>query len=79
MPSFRLTDVAAARLDVLSFFLMAYLGFSVPVIFTGVLADRYGAPAALLAFGLLLGLGACLVALGVVRALPSVRAALSSS
>ncbi|PAU60147.1 MFS transporter [Pseudomonas indica] len=61
------------------FFLMAYLGFSVPVIFTGVLADRYGAPAALLAFGLLLGLGACLVALGVVRALPNVRAALSSS
>ncbi|SEL61240.1 Predicted arabinose efflux permease, MFS family [Roseateles sp. YR242] len=40
-----------------AYFLMAYIGFSVPVIFTGLLADRYGTATALLAFGLLLALG----------------------
>ena len=37
-----------------AYFLMAYVGFSVPVIFTGLIADRYGTSTALIAFGLLL-------------------------
>jgi sugar phosphate permease len=41
-----------------AFFLMAYLGFSVPVIFTGMIADRYGTSTAFTAFGILLLLGA---------------------
>lgn len=36
------------------FFLLAYLGFSLPVVFTGLLADRFGAGAALALFGALL-------------------------
>lgn len=42
------------------FFLLAYMGFSLPVILTGLLVDRLGASTALLAFGLAL-LGGCLV------------------
>ena len=41
-----------------AYFLMAYLGFSVPVIFTGMIADKYGAPTAFTAFGVLLLAGA---------------------
>ena len=45
------------------FFLLAYLGFSLPVIFTGLLADRFGAGTALTLFGALLLVG-CLVVAG---------------
>ncbi|WP_110969370.1 MFS transporter [Pseudomonas huaxiensis] len=45
------------------FFLLAYLGFSLPVIFTGLLADRFGAGTALSLFGALLLVG-CLVVAG---------------
>lgn len=37
-----------------AYFLMAYIGFSVPVIFTGLVADRFGIFTALIAFGALL-------------------------
>lgn len=39
------------------FFLLAYLGFSLPVIFTGVLSDRLGSRTALVVFGAALLLG----------------------
>ncbi|CAM4017498.1 MFS transporter [Pseudomonas reidholzensis] len=42
------------------FFLLAYLGFSLPVIFTGLLSDYLGSRVALLAFGAVL-LGGCLI------------------
>jgi len=45
------------------FFLLAYLGFSLPVIFTGVLSDRLGSGLALLVFGGVLALGCAAVAL----------------
>jgi len=45
------------------FFLLAYLGFSVPVIFTGVLSDQLGPRVALLVFGGVLALGCAAVAL----------------
>ncbi|MFJ4397049.1 MFS transporter [Pseudomonas sp. NPDC089396] len=48
------------------FFLLAYLGFSVPVIFTGVLSDQLGPRVALLAFGGVLVLGCAAVALALV-------------
>jgi MFS family permease len=41
-----------------AFFLMAYLGFSIPVIFTGMIADKYGTLTAFAAFGVLLLVGA---------------------
>jgi len=41
-----------------AYFLMAYVGFSVPVIFTGLVADHYGTAVALLAFGAVLTAGA---------------------
>ncbi|MFJ3076083.1 MFS transporter [Pseudomonas sp. NPDC087029] len=44
------------------FFLLAYLGFSLPVIFTGVLSDRLGSRVALLVFGAVLVLGCAAVA-----------------
>ncbi|MOA19720.1 hypothetical protein D3C78_1401230 [compost metagenome] len=44
------------------FFLLAYLGFSLPVIFTGLLADRLGSRVALLVFGAGLLIGCLLVA-----------------
>ena len=44
-----------------AYFLMAYIGFSVPVVFTGLVADTYGMPTALVAFGLLLLAGAVLL------------------
>lgn len=40
-----------------AYFLMAYIGFSVPVILAGLVADKYGTATALIAFGLLLLLG----------------------
>ncbi|HRD71012.1 MAG TPA: MFS transporter [Legionella sp.] len=46
------------------FFLMAYLGFSVPVMFTGLLADIYGRTTALLVFGVLLSISIVLVIRG---------------
>lgn len=46
-----------------AFFLMAYIGFSIPVIFTGIVADRFGATAALVSFGLLLSVGVGLLLL----------------
>jgi hypothetical protein len=52
-----------------AYFLMAYIGFSVPVIFTGLIADRYGLLAALIAFGLLLFFGAALLLPGTRRVL----------
>jgi len=48
------------------FFLLAYLGFSVPVIFTGVLSDQLGPRVALLVFGGVLVLGCAAVALALV-------------
>lgn len=45
------------------FFLLAYLGFSVPVIFTGLLSDRLGSGLALLMFGGVLVCGCVAVAL----------------
>ncbi len=39
------------------YFLMAYIGFSVPVIFTGLIVDKYGANIAFYAFGLFLLVG----------------------
>ncbi|PAU74534.1 MFS transporter [Halomonas salipaludis] len=48
------------------YFLMAYLGFSIPVITTGVLADTFGHGAALWIFGVAL-LGGVVAALGVIR------------
>ncbi len=51
-----------------AFFLMAYIGFSIPVIFTGLVADRFGTTAALVSFGLLLLIGAALLLLLLPRA-----------
>ncbi|WP_043201117.1 MFS transporter [Pseudomonas putida] len=45
------------------FFLLAYLGFSLPVIFTGLLSDRLGSQLALLAFGGVLVVGCAAVGL----------------
>ncbi|UXZ44304.1 MFS transporter [Pseudomonas soli] len=45
------------------FFLLAYLGFSLPVIFTGLLSDRLGPRLALIVFGGVLLLGCAAVAL----------------
>ena len=50
------------------FFLLAYMGFSLPVIFTGLLADRFGAGTALGLFGALLLAGCLLVAGALLRA-----------
>lgn len=51
-----LADGDQARVSA-GFFLMAYLGFSVPVIFTGFVADAFGRVAALGSFGVLLMTG----------------------
>jgi len=45
------------------FFLLAYLGFSLPVIFTGLLSDRLGSQMALLVFGGVLVVGCAAVGL----------------
>lgn len=44
------------------FFLLAYMGFSLPVIFTGLLSDALGAGVALIAFGAVLLTGCLIVA-----------------
>jgi Na+/melibiose symporter-like transporter len=49
------------------FFLFAYIGFSVPVVVTGLLADYFGADMALILFGLALSVGACITGLLIVR------------
>jgi hypothetical protein len=49
------------------FFLLAYVGFSVPVVFTGALADRFSPGSALTLFGIAL-------TLGVLSLLPGIRA-----
>ncbi|MDG9883165.1 MFS transporter [Pseudomonas sp. GD04058] len=49
------------------FFLLAYLGFSLPVIFTGMLADHFGAGTALALFGALLLTGCFAVAGALLR------------
>ncbi|MEB0076079.1 MFS transporter [Pseudomonas sp. CCI3.2] len=49
------------------FFLLAYMGFSIPVIVTGLLADHFGAHAALWVFGLFLLLGVITVVIVIVR------------
>ncbi|WP_413616637.1 MFS transporter [Halomonas cupida] len=49
------------------FFLMAYIGFSLPVVFTGMLMDRFGHSAALQIFGVVLVLGVMLVSVGLMR------------
>lgn len=49
------------------FFLFAYIGFSIPVVVTGLLADRFGADLALLVFGLALLAGAAVTGLLIVR------------
>ncbi|MNP17890.1 Major Facilitator Superfamily protein [compost metagenome] len=49
------------------FFLLAYMGFSLPVILTGLLVDRLGPGTALLLFGLVLLAGCLLVGLALVR------------
>lgn len=43
------------------YFLMAYMGFSIPVIFTGLIVDQYGVAVAFYAFGLFLALGALIL------------------
>lgn len=43
------------------FFLLAYVGFSLPVVGTGMVADHFGRPTALLAFGALLLAGSMIV------------------
>ena len=48
------------------FFLLAYLGFSLPVMFTGLLADHFGPGTALSLFGALVVAG-CLVVAGALR------------
>jgi MFS family permease len=59
------------------FFLLAYLGFSLPVIFTGVLSDRLGSRTALLVFGAVLVLGCAAVAVALLlTARDSTRASL---
>ncbi|MEA9977295.1 MFS transporter [Pseudomonas sp. 10B1] len=49
------------------FFLLAYVGFSIPVILTGLMADYFGAHIALLVFGLFLLLGATTVGIIIIR------------
>ncbi|MDF9617265.1 MFS transporter [Pseudomonas entomophila] len=51
------------------FFLLAYLGFSLPVILTGLLSDHLGANSALLLFGIGLVSGCLLVALQLQKSL----------
>ncbi|SFX54238.1 MULTISPECIES: MFS transporter [unclassified Pseudomonas] len=54
------------------FFLFAYVGFSIPVVVTGLLADGFGANVALILFGIALSVGACVTGLVVVRTQASV-------
>ncbi|SCW70630.1 MULTISPECIES: MFS transporter [unclassified Pseudomonas] len=49
------------------FFLFAYVGFSIPVVVTGVLADHFGADVALIVFGLALLAGVSVTGWRIVR------------
>ncbi|WP_434702178.1 MFS transporter [Pseudomonas sp. Z1-12] len=49
------------------FFLFAYVGFSIPVVVTGLLADAFGADVALIVFGLALLAGAVVTGWRIVR------------
>ncbi|WP_431494684.1 MFS transporter [Pseudomonas brassicacearum] len=49
------------------FFLFAYVGFSIPVVVTGLLADAFGAEVALIVFGLALLAGASITGWRIVR------------
>ncbi|WP_260955851.1 MFS transporter [Pseudomonas citri] len=49
------------------FFLFAYIGFSIPVVVTGLLADAFGADVALIVFGLALLAGAAVTGWLIVR------------
>ena len=46
-----MADTEKARVSA-GFFLFAYVGFSIPVVMTGLLADHFGADVALIVFGL---------------------------
>jgi len=56
----RSADTEQARASA-GYFLMAYMGFSISVIFTGLIVDKYGATIAFYAFGLFLVLGALIL------------------
>jgi len=49
------------------FFLLAYIGFSVPVVFTGLIADRWTPATGLVAFGGVLTVGALTLLISMVR------------
>ncbi|MGC3895520.1 MFS transporter [Pseudomonas urmiensis] len=55
------------------FFLLAYMGFSLPVIFTGLLSDALGSQLALVLFGIALLLGCLAVACVLLRGLRNAR------
>lgn len=60
------TEAARARAGS-GYFLFAYFGFSVPVITSGFLADRFGLPIALLVFGIATALASAGIALALAR------------
>ncbi|SDB08699.1 MFS transporter [Pseudomonas sp. NFACC13-1] len=62
-----MAGVEKARVSA-GFFLFAYVGFSIPVVVTGLLADGFGANVALILFGVALSAGACITGLIIVRA-----------
>lgn len=61
-----MAGVEKARVSA-GFFLFAYVGFSIPVVVTGLLADYFGADVALVLFGVALVAGACVTGLILVR------------
>lgn len=62
-----MAGVEKARVSA-GFFLFAYVGFSIPVVVTGLLADHFGADVALILFGLVLSAGALVTGWIIVRA-----------
>ncbi|MFP9024266.1 MFS transporter, partial [Pseudomonas aeruginosa] len=58
-------------------FLSAYLGFSLLVIFSVLIADRFGASTALLLFGVSLTLAAVAVAFSILRGVGRLKASAS--
>jgi len=60
------------------FFLLAYAGFSVPVVFTGLIADRFTPSFGLWAFGGALTLGA-LALLAAMARRPPLRASIAKA
>ena len=57
---------------VAGYFLFAYFGFSVPVVTSGWLADRFGMPVALIVFAAALIAGSATLGLGLRRGTASV-------